>query len=130
MLGIFDATVPTEGAALFRFSSSKVGFLFTALIVPYIVLGPFAGRAVDVYGTKLVSTAGYAFLVPCLAILGLPSQNLITGDGNIVLFCAILALNGAGLSAIGSPSFVEASDVTSGFEAANPGLFGERGPYA
>ncbi|KAL9637231.1 MAG: hypothetical protein Q9164_002317 [Protoblastenia rupestris] len=130
ILGIFDATVPTEAAALFHFSSSKAGLLFMALIVPYICLGPIAGRAVDKYGTKLVATTGYTFLIPSLAMLGLPSQNLITGDGNIVLFCIILAMNGAGLSAIGSPSFVEASDVASKYEAANPGFFGESGPYA
>ncbi|KAI9701810.1 MAG: hypothetical protein M1836_001154 [Candelina mexicana] len=130
ILGLFEATVPTEAAALFQFSSFKAGLLFTTITIPYIFLGPLAGRAVDRYGTKLVATTGYVFLIPCLAILGLPSQKLITGTGNIVLFCAILLLNGAGLSAIGSPSFVEAIDVTGNYEAANPGFFGEKGPYA
>lgn len=130
IIGVFDATVPTEAASLFHFSSLKAGLLFTALILPYIGLGPVAGMAVDKYGTKMVATYGYALLTPSLAVLGIPSQHFITGMGNIFLFCAILAVNGAALSIVGSPSFVEASDVTFKYETANPGFFGENGPYA
>lgn len=130
LLGILDATVPTEAAALFHFSSLKAGLLFIPLIVPYLALGHTAGLAVDRYGTKAVATAGYTFLIPTLALLGLPSQGIATGNGNILLFCAVLALNGVGLAIVNSPGFVEASSVMQKYEAANPGFFGEHGPYA
>ncbi|EXL67594.1 hypothetical protein FOPG_16292 [Fusarium oxysporum f. sp. conglutinans race 2 54008] len=130
ILGAFDATIPTEAAALFHFSSFKAGLLFTALILPYIGLGPLAGMAVDKHGTKLVATYGYALLAPSLIILGIPSQHYLAGMGNLVLFCGILVLNGIALSIVSSPSFVDASDITSKYETANPGFFGENGPYA
>ena len=130
LIGIFDATVPTEAESLFHFSSLKVGLLFIALVVPNLALGHLAGLAVDRHGTKVVATAGYGFLVPCLVLLGLPSQGVVTGDSNVILFCVVLALNGIGLSIVGSPGFVEANDVIQKYEAANPGFFGENGPYA
>lgn len=130
ILGAFDATIPTESAALFHFSSFKAGLLFTALILPYIGLGPVAGMAADKYGTKLVATYGYALMTPSLALLGIPSQNVLPGVGNLVLFCGILVFNGVSLAIVSSPSFVDASDLTSKYEAANPGFFGDNGPYA
>ncbi|CAG8962037.1 hypothetical protein HYFRA_00005079 [Hymenoscyphus fraxineus] len=130
ILSIFDATLPTEAAELFHFSSLKVGLLFTALLLPYIGLGPVAGMAMDKYGTKVVATSGFILLVPCLAMLGIPSQSFIPDDGKIGIFCVVLALNGFGLSITGPSSFVEASDICSKYEAANPGFFGENGPYA
>lgn len=130
LVGVFDATVPTETEKLFHFSSLKVGLLFVAIVIPNLALGPVAGLAVDRYGTKVVATAGYAFLVPCFVLLGLPSQEILTGDRNVILFCVILALNGIGLSTIASPGLVEASHVTERYESANPGFFGENGPYA
>ena len=128
--GIFDATVPVEAQAVFHFSSQKVGLLFITLFVPHLALAHIVGSTVDRLGTRVVSTVGFAFLVPCLALLGLPSQKLITGDSNVILFCIILALNGAGISIVSTPAFVEAIHVTRKYEASNPGFFGEHGPYA
>ncbi|KAF4950273.1 hypothetical protein FSARC_13248 [Fusarium sarcochroum] len=130
ILGVFDATIPTEAAALFHFSSFKAGLLFTALILPYISLGPVAGMAVDKHGTKLVATYGYALLTPSLLILGIPSLRYFNGTGNLILFCVILVLNGAALAIVSSPSYVDASDITSKYEVVNPGFFGKNGPYA
>ncbi|KAH7245057.1 major facilitator superfamily domain-containing protein [Fusarium tricinctum] len=130
ILGAFDATIPTEAAALFHFSSFKAGLLFTALILPYIGLGPVAGMAADKYGTKLVATYGYALMTPSLALFSIPSRSFLPGVGNLVLFCVILMFNGVSLGIVSSPSFVDASDLTSKYEAANPGFFGDNGPYA
>ncbi|KAG6000193.1 hypothetical protein E4U43_001672 [Claviceps pusilla] len=130
LIGAFDATVPEETKSLFHFSSLQVGLVFIAIVVPNLVLGPVAGMAVDKYGTKVVATAGYLFLVPCLLLLGLPSQRILAGTENIILFCAVLALNGAGMSIIASPGLVEATHITEKYEAANPDFFGQNGPYA
>ncbi|KAM0227180.1 hypothetical protein ACHAP5_012230 [Fusarium lateritium] len=130
ILGVFDATIPAEAAALFQFTSFEVGLLFTALILPYIGLGPVAGMAVDKYGTKLVATYGYALLTPSLVMIGIPSLQYLNSTSNLVLFCGILVLNGASLAIVSSPSFVDASEITCKYEAANPGFFGENGPYA
>ncbi|KAK6063206.1 vesicular amine transporter [Seiridium cupressi] len=130
LLALFDATVPTEAQTLFGFNSLKAGLLFIALDVPYLILGPAAGWAVDKYGTKPAAVIGFAWLVPVLVLLRLPTEDLETGTKNIILYCATLALNGVGLAVIGSPSFVEASEVVQKYDKANPEFFGANGPYA
>ncbi|KAI1120421.1 major facilitator superfamily domain-containing protein [Nemania abortiva] len=130
LLAVYDATIPTEAQALFQFSSLKSGLIFIALDVPYLLLGPVAGWAVDRYGTKPVAVIGFGWMVPALALLRLPPERHLPTSRNIVLYCALLALNGVGLAIIGSPSVVEASDVVQKYDKANPGLFGENGPYA
>ncbi|KAI1475890.1 MFS general substrate transporter [Daldinia eschscholtzii] len=130
LLAMFDATIPTEAQSLFGFTSLQAGLLFIALDVPYLILGPVAGWAVDRYGTKLAAVVGFGYLVPTLILLRLPSDNILPGKSNIILYCALLALNGVGLAVIGSPSVVEASDVVGKFNQANPGFFGVNGPYA
>ncbi|KAI0010664.1 MFS general substrate transporter [Xylariaceae sp. FL0662B] len=133
LLACFDATVPTEAERLFGFGSLRAGLLFVALDVPYLVLGPAAGWAVDRFGTKPAAVLGFGYMVPALVLLRLPEgEGQVAGSsgGNVVLYCALLALNGVGLAVIGSPSVVEASSVVQRYERANPGFFGPRGPYA
>ncbi|KAJ2976168.1 hypothetical protein NUW58_g8158 [Xylaria curta] len=130
LLAVYDATIPTEAQSLFQFSPLKAGLLFIALDVPYLLLGPVAGWAVDRYGTKLAAVVGFGWMAPMLVLLRLPSDELLPKPKNIILYCALLALNGIGLAVIGSPSVVEASDVVQKYDRANPGLFGKNGPYA
>lgn len=130
LLAAFDATIPTEARDLFGFSSMKAGLLFIALNVPVLIFGPLAGWAVDRFGTKPVTVIGFSYLVPVLLLLRLPSEQHVGGSGNVILYCALLALNGVGLAIIDSPSFVEASDVVQQYDKANPGFFGDNGPYA
>ncbi|KAI0835914.1 MFS multidrug transporter-like protein [Hypoxylon sp. FL0890] len=129
-LAVFDATIPTEAHRLFGFTSLQAGLLFIALDIPYLLLGPVAGWAVDRYGTKLLATVGFGYLVPVLILLRLPTDHLLSGKNNIILYCALLALNGVGLAIVGSPGVVETSAVVQKFNKANPGFFGANGPYA
>lgn len=131
LLATFDATIPTEAEDLFDFDSLKSGLLFIALDIPYLILGPVAGWAVDRYGTKPAAVLGFGYLVPVLILLRLPSDGIVHDQThNIVLYCCLLALTGIGMAIIGSPSIVEASSVVQKYDKANPGLFGENGPYA
>ena len=127
LLSSFDTTIPTEANELFGFDSLKAGLLFIALVLPYLILGPAAGWAVDRYGTKPAAVIGFGYLAPVLILLRLPHQG---GHSQIVLFCAMLSLCGVGLAIIGSPSIVEASFVVQKYDKANPEFFGEQGPYA
>ena len=127
LLATFDATIPTEAEQLFGFDSLHAGLLFIALDVPYLLLGPVAGWAVDKYGTKPAAVLGFGYLVPVLVLLRLPQQG---GKTQITLYSALLALCGVGMAVIGSPSIVEASNVVQKYDKANPEFFGEQGPYA
>jgi len=131
LLATFDATIPTEAQHLFDFSSLKSGLLFIALDIPYLLLGPVAGWAVDKYGTKYPAVCGFGYLVPVLILLRLPGEKIV-GDknGNVTLYSGLLALCGVGMAVIGSPAIVEASAVIEKYDKANPDLFGENGPYA
>ena len=127
LLSTFDATVPTEAQSLFGFDSLKAGLLFIPLVLPYLLLGPVAGKFVDKYGPKPAAVIGFALEVPFLILLRIPHA----GSGSqIAIFSVIVALNGVGLAAIGSPSIVEASYVCDGYYQANKEFFGENGPYA
>ncbi len=128
ILGTFDATVPTEAESLFHFSSLRSGLLFIALDIPYLVFGPLAGWSVDKYGPKPAAVFGFGYLVPTLILLRLPHAD--GGSGQVILYCALLALCGLGMGVIGSPSIVEASNVVQKFDKANGEFFGKNGPYA
>ncbi|KAH7029314.1 major facilitator superfamily domain-containing protein [Microdochium trichocladiopsis] len=132
LLSVFAATIPTEAKDLLGFSSLEAGLLFIALDIPYLILGPVAGWAVDKYGTKPAAVIGFGYLVPTLALLRIPSEaaEASSAQHTTRLFCAMLALNGIGLAIIGSPSIVEASDIVQRYDKANPGFFGANGPYA
>lgn len=130
LLGLFDATIPTEAQSQFGFNSQQSGLLFIALDITYLLLGPFAGWAVDRFGSKPVAVLGFGYLVPVLILLRLPAAELVGESGNVALYCVLLALCGVGLAMIGPPSFVEASEVVQNYDKANPGFFGSNGPYA
>ncbi|KAL9610382.1 MAG: hypothetical protein Q9167_004922 [Letrouitia subvulpina] len=127
LLAAFDATVPTEAQELYGFNSLNAGLLFIALVLPYLLVGPVAGWAVDRYGTKPVSVVGFGYLVPVLVLLRWVRPG---GTTQIAIYCVFLTLCGVGLGGIGSLSIVESSHVVRLYERANPGLFGANGPYA
>ena len=127
ILAIFDATIPTEAEALYGFDSLKAGLLFIAIVLPYLLLGPIAGWAVDRYGPKPASTIGFGYLALVLTLLRLVRPG---GTAQIIQYCAQLALCGLGLALIGSPGIVEAAAVVEKYYSANPDLFGKNGPYA
>ncbi|MCJ1401021.1 hypothetical protein MMC11_004233 [Xylographa trunciseda] len=127
LLSTFDATIPTEAKSLFGFDSLKAGLLFAPLVLPYLVGGPIAGKLVDKYGPKPAAVLGFAWEVPALILLRIPQPG---GTMQIVVFCIVVALNGVGLAAIGSPSIVEASYVCEGYFKNNKEFFGGEGPYA
>lgn len=126
LLATFDATIPTEAEALFDFSSLYAGLMFIALDAPYLLLGPVAGRAVDKCGTKPAAVFGFNYLVPAMVLLRLAHPG---GKNQIILYSALLGLCSVGMTVIGFPSIVEASNVVQKYDKANPDCFGGQGPY-
>lgn len=134
LLGSFDATVPLVAESSFGFDSLKAGLLFLPLGGADFFLGPAFGWAVDRYGTRLFSVVGFAFLVPTLVLLRLPEESLVVekldNSHLIALYASVLALNGAGLAIIGSPSIVEAGRLVENYSKANKDIFSEGAPWA
>ena len=127
LLATFDATIPTEAHDLYDFDSLKAGLLFIPLVLPYLLLGPIAGWAVDRYGPKPTATVGFSYLVPILTLL-----RLVRGGGSseVIRYGVLLAFCGLGLALISSSPAVEAAHVVQRYHNANPGFFGDNGPYA
>lgn len=127
IIAVFDATIPTEAQDLFGFNSLKAGILFAPLVLPYLLLGPLAGRGVDKFGVKFAAVGGFGYLIIPLLLLRIPHEG---GKSEIIKFSAFLGLSGLGLAFISAPSLVEASYVVENYHKANKDFFGEQGPYA
>ncbi|KAK8163284.1 major facilitator superfamily domain-containing protein, partial [Phyllosticta citribraziliensis] len=109
LMGTFDSTLPVAAKELFGFNSLRAGLLFLSLGTFDLIVGPAAGWAVDKLGPRTVAIAGYT---------------------SLPVFCVLLSLCGVGMAIVNAPSLVEAGFVVECYHAANPELFGERGPYA
>jgi len=127
LFGNFDATIPTVAQEYYKFDSLKAGLLFLPQCVFDLVLGPVFGWCVDRFGTKPVAVFSYAYLIPVLILLRLPQPG---GNDQMYLYAGIIGLSGIGLAGIGAPSLVEAGIVVQRYHEANPGVFGDDGPYA
>ena len=127
LFAVFDATIPTQAQDMFDFDSLKAGLLFIPLVLPYLLLGPVLGKAVDKYGVKPAAVIGLGFISIPLILLRIPHEG---GTGEVVKFCAFLALCGLGLAVISAPSIVEASYVTEQYYQANKEFFHDEAPYA
>lgn len=123
----FDATIPTVALEYFHVDSLQAGLLFVATVVPGLILGPLSGWMVDRYGTKPIAVFGYGFLVPALLLLRLVHPG---GTQQMIHYAILLAICGVGLAFIGPPGMVEGSFIVKKYHLANPGFFGEQGPYA
>ncbi|RDW59506.1 hypothetical protein BP6252_12593 [Coleophoma cylindrospora] len=126
LLAVFDATIPIEAQDLFGFSALKSGLLFMPLVLPYLILGPVAGKGVDRFGARPAAAIGMFYLVIPLILLRIPQAG---GTAEIVKFCVFESLAGVGLALISAPSVVEATAVVEKYHKANPDVFGKEGPY-
>ncbi|ERF72758.1 hypothetical protein EPUS_04811 [Endocarpon pusillum Z07020] len=91
LLSAFDSTISTVAQEYFRFTSLEAGLLYLAIVVPYVIGGPIAGRIVDKRGPKGVAVFAFGFLVPSLSLLHLARPG---GKDQVAIYCAILSLNG------------------------------------
>ncbi|PVH90848.1 MFS general substrate transporter [Periconia macrospinosa] len=133
LLGAFDATIPLVGSSRYGFNSLKAGLLFIPLGGADFILGPIFGWCVDRWGTRPISTIGFAWLVPALVLLRLPFEHAISDHlsmgHEIALYASLLAVNGIGLAVINSASIVEAGNIMEKYWKANTDLFNQA-PYA
>ncbi|KAL4928019.1 MFS transporter [Aspergillus undulatus] len=136
LLSSIDATVPIIARESYGFSSLQAGLLFLPIGIANLTFGPLLGYCVDKFGTKRVAVLVYLYLVPVLIALGLgvvvqePGSGPSSSAPDVARYAALLALVGIGTAGMGAPSVVEASTVVGKYHAANPGFFGEDGPYA
>jgi MFS family permease len=132
LLGAFDATVPLVASTRYGFDSLKAGLLFLPLAASDFFFGPIFGWCVDRWGTKPISVIGFAYLIPALVLLRIPTEaaTQLELPHQIALYASLLLLNGVGLAIINSVSIVESGNVVEKYWKANGKLFGGQTPYA
>ena len=126
LVGVYDATLPTEAIRLFNLDPLKVGLILLPVLFPALIIGPICGGAIDKHGTKPICFIGYLSIVPPLICLRIPQPG---GLEEIIKFCVILTFMGSAMGCFIGVSIVELSKVVSHYHKANPDFFGELGPY-
>jgi MFS family permease len=127
LFGAIDISLPLEGRDLFGFDPLKAGLLFAPFVLPYLILGPLAGKSVDKYGPKPAGVAGFLYMVPVLALLRIPHEG---GKDQIIIFSTIIAFIGVGFGFIAAPSIPETSYVVEQYYKHNKEFFGNEEPFA
>lgn len=126
LMTAFETTVPLFVRDVFLFSSTGAGLIFLAIIVPSL-FGPLIGKLCDLYGTRLIATAGFLFGAPFLILLRLITYH---STQQIVVFCVLLVLIGVALTLVITPFMAEITLVVLELEEARPGRFGKFGAFA
>ena len=122
----FDAVLPLRAQTLFGFDSTGAGLLFLALVVPSFI-APVLGTLSDKFGPRWLVTFGFLFCCPALVLLRFVDHE---GVAQIVLLCALLAMQGLTLAMTTTPLLAEVTYVVAAKEAARPGVYGKKGAYA
>ncbi|KAI1418428.1 MFS general substrate transporter [Hypoxylon sp. FL1857] len=124
MMG-FDATLALFVQTTFGWNSTAAGILFLALFVPGF-LSPLVGWLSDRYGAKWPSFFGFCLCIPLLVCLRFVTESSVQHK---ILLGFLLALLGIALAFANVPLMAEITYVIEETEAAEPGIFGEKGVY-
>lgn len=126
LLTAFDSVLPLRVQAIFHWSSTGVGLIFLALILPSFI-APFIGYLSDKFSPRWLAAGGFILACPFLVLLRLVDHDSV---GQKVLLCALLALLGAALTMVMTPLLAEITYVVEAKEKKNPAAFGAGGAYA
>ncbi|KAH6683125.1 MFS transporter-like protein [Halenospora varia] len=126
LMTAFDSVIPLFVQRVFHWNSIGAGLIFLAVMVPSFA-SPLVGWASDKYGPRWLTVGGFIFAIPFWVLLRLVTYDSI---GQKVLFCALLALIGVGLTLVMPPLMAEITYVVEAKEKERPGRFGSTGAYA
>ncbi|OQE44745.1 hypothetical protein PENCOP_c002G00734 [Penicillium coprophilum] len=74
----FNATIPIYVQETFGWGPSKIGFLFSCLILPSLLVGPLAGWIRDRVGTRYPAAISLVLQAAVLVLLGIAGNKRIT----------------------------------------------------
>ncbi|MCJ1464934.1 hypothetical protein MMC07_003549 [Pseudocyphellaria aurata] len=126
IMSSWDATLPLHVAHLFDFFSLGAGLIFLPFVLPAFI-SPVVGKYVDAHGTRLPVVIGFLSCVLPLVLLRLVNHS---GIRQIVLLCALLAVQGFTWAVTMVPVFVEVTNIVTTMEKNHPGVYGTRGAFA
>nr|POF05916.1 putative mfs-type transporter c18.02 [Quercus suber] len=127
LMTAFDSILPLFVRDTFHWDSLGAGLIFLPIAI-IAFLSPLFGKISDKYGSRWLATAGFVLTCPCLILLRTVHENTLNQK---VLLCALLALDGLGLTLSVTPLMAEICyAVDAKARRRPPGYFGKYGVYA
>ncbi|KAJ6118612.1 Major facilitator superfamily domain general substrate transporter [Penicillium samsonianum] len=127
----FNATIPLHVQETFGWGPSKIGFLFSCLILPSLIVGPLAGWIRDRIGTRYPAAISLVLQAAVMVLLGIAGNERISWTsaqnyGGTLYIASIVAMGAlrpfmAGLGPIELTAAVKAH------QEKTPGIFGPEG---
>lgn len=74
----FNATIPLHVQETFGWGPSKIGFLFSCLILPSLIVGPLAGWIRDRIGTRYPAAVSLVLQAAVMVLLGIAGNERIS----------------------------------------------------
>ncbi|PQE15107.1 MFS transporter protein [Rutstroemia sp. NJR-2017a BVV2] len=126
----FEATLPFQVQQKFGWSLRAVGLLFAGLVVPGVLIGPFAGWVRDRIGARppvVVCSIIQAVILGLLGVAGrdIPSGDIPQIDGKLYI-ASILAI-GTLRPFVSGIAPAELADAAKERQEMTPGVFGPQG---
>ncbi|KAJ5356987.1 Major facilitator superfamily domain general substrate transporter [Penicillium concentricum] len=127
----FNATIPLFVQETFGWGPSKIGFLFSCLILPSLLVGPLAGWIRDRVGTRYPAAISLVLQAAVLVLLGIAGNERITwasaqNYGGTLYIASIVAM-GALRPFMAGLGPIELTAAVKSHQDRTPGIFGPEG---
>ena len=92
LISSFDAVLPLFVGRTFSYRSTGAGMILLAITIPS-VFGAIIGALSDRYGPRTISLCGFALTPPCLALMGLVTDDSIGHQATLIVLLVAIGLN-------------------------------------
>ncbi|KAJ5965139.1 Major facilitator superfamily domain general substrate transporter [Penicillium vulpinum] len=127
----FNATIPLHVQETFGWGPSKIGFLFSCLVLPSLLISPLAGWTRDRVGTRAPAVISLVLQAAMLVLLGIAGNERIPWasaqkHGGTLYIASILAM-GAFRPFMAGLGPIELTAAVKAHQEKTPGIFGPEG---
>ncbi|KAF2492326.1 MFS general substrate transporter [Lophium mytilinum] len=122
----FQSVLPLFVKATFGWTATRTGLIFLPYLGPIVLFSPIIGLLSDRMGTRVLAAAGFIVGCPSLLCLRLVNHD---SDGQVVLLCILLVLNGTAGALTLSSLMAEVSRVVNTKERNDPNFMDKKSVY-
>ncbi|KAF2815814.1 MFS general substrate transporter [Mytilinidion resinicola] len=122
----FQSVLPLFVKATFGWTATRAGLIFLPYLGPIVLFSPIIGSLSDRMGTRVLAAAGFVVGCPSLLCLRFVNHN---SDGQVILLCILLILNGTAGALTLSSLMAEVSRVVNTKERDDPKFIDKKSVY-